>query len=151
MFQTFLRTAGVVLLPLALLSSAACDADSPTRPSALDGLAGAWTLGATGSGELPDACTQLEYEITPAPDGRTAAVRFNGTCAGITASGTGSGTLSGDTLRWSAEGTASGRGMTCPFTFRDSTATREGSGLRIAYAGTVCGLPVQGNDLLLRR
>jgi hypothetical protein len=115
----------------------------------LEAMAGAWTLGASGS--PPDGCTALDYTITKSADGQSGDIQFNGTCAGVQASGRGKGTLSGSTLNWTAEGTATRDGLTCPFTFTQGTAQLEGSGVRVTYAGTVCGLPVSGSNLLQRK
>jgi hypothetical protein len=130
---------------------------SPTRPTStqgttLDAFAGAWTSrGAAAAGVLPNGCAELDYDVTPGSDGRSAAVRFSGACAGITATGTGRGTLSGETLNWSAEGTTSYAGLTCPFSFTNSTATRVGNDLKVDYSGSVCGVAVKGSEVLTRR
>ena len=63
----------------------------------------------------------------------------------------GTGTVSGSTLNWTAEGTATRGGLTCPFTFGEGTARPEGSGVRVTFAGTLCGLPVSGTELLQRK
>jgi hypothetical protein len=112
-------------------------------------MAGSWTLG--GSGSPPDGCTALDYTITKSTDGQSGDIQFSATCAGVQASGTGKGTLSGSTLQWTAQGTATRDGLTCPFNFTQGTAQLEGSGVRVTYAGTVCGVPVSGSDLLQRK
>jgi hypothetical protein len=124
---------------------------SPTGSAAvLEALAGAWTLGSS-STALPAGCTALDYTVTKAADGNSAAVAFKGACAGIEGSGSGTGTVSGSTLKWTAEGTATRSGVTCPFNFTDGTAAAEGNGVRVTFAGTVCGLPVSGSELLRRK
>jgi hypothetical protein len=124
---------------------------SPTGSSAvLDALAGTWTLGSP-SDALPAGCTELDYTVTKSNDGQSGAVVFNGVCAGVEASGSGKGTVSGSTLNWTAEGTATRGGLTCPFTFGEGTAKPEGSGVRVTFAGTLCGLPVSGTELLERK
>ena len=123
---------------------------SPTSPAAmLEAIAGSWTLGSSGS--LPDGCSALDYTITKSADGQSGEIQFDGTCAGVRATGTGKGTLSGSTLQWTAEGTATREGLTCPFNVTQGTAQLEGNGVRVTYAGTVCGVPVSGSDLLQRR
>jgi hypothetical protein len=123
---------------------------SPTNPAAvLEAIAGTWTLGA--SGAPPDGCTALDYTITKSADGQSGDIQFNGTCAGVQATGTGKATLSGSTLNWSAQGTAIRDGLSCPFNVSQGTAQLEDTGVRVTYAGTVCGLPVNGSDLLQRK
>ncbi len=90
------------------------------------------------------------YQVVRSADGKSATVQFNGTCAGITAKGTGSGSLSGTVLTWNAQGTAVRSSLVCPFSFDNSTATPEGAGIRVNYAGSVCGVPVRGSELLVR-
>jgi hypothetical protein len=153
-----IRTAAAACaVALALSLATGCNsASSPTSPSAtrattLEAFTGAWTSrGVTSTTALPGGCTQLDYQVAQSADGRTATVVFNGTCAGVTASGSGSGTLAGETLTWSAQGTASAAGITCPFAFTNSTASRVGDGLKVDYSGTVCGLAVKGSEVLTR-
>jgi hypothetical protein len=132
--------------------AAGCGGDggvSPSGSSVLDSLAGSWGLSA--SSDLPASCTELTYTITKGADDRSGEVTFNGVCSGIQASGTGKGTLTGSTLNWTAEGTASREGLTCPFSVSQGTAALEGDGVRVTYAGTVCGLAVNGSELLNRK
>jgi hypothetical protein len=58
--------------------------------------------------------------------------------------------VSGSTLNWTAEGTATRAGVSCPFSFTEGTAALEGTGVRVTFAGVVCGLPVSGSELLQR-
>jgi hypothetical protein len=153
----FRTAAGACALALAIATLTGCtSSSSPARPTStqgttLDAFAGVWSSrGAAAAGALPNGCTQLDYDVTPATDGRSAAVRFNGACAGITANGSGRGTLSGETLNWTAEGTTSYAGLTCPFSFTNSSATRVGNDLRVDYSGSVCGVAVKGSELLKR-
>jgi len=144
-------------ITLAVAFTVGCGtASSPVAPSALaapalDAFAGSWSSSLTPAAITPAACSQVNYDVTPAADGQSASVRFSGTCAGVTATGTGQGRLVGDTLAWSADGTAAMSGFSCPFMFRDSTATLEGSNVRVTYRGTVCNLPVSGSQVLSRR
>jgi hypothetical protein len=130
-------------------------ASAASQPTTLGTFGGTWTSGAaTGSSTpgLPNGCTQFDYKITPAPDGQSAAVDFAATCASISVRGKGTATLAGSTLTWGAEGTVGlGAAPVCPFSFFNSTATREGDGIRITYSGTVCGVPVSGSELLRRK
>jgi hypothetical protein len=155
-----LRAVASLACALAVGSAAGCSSTSvPTAPSAvasppmtIAAFAGTWTSRPAGGASLaPNLCSQLEYEVTPSADGQSGTVRFSGTCVGVTASGTGSGTLSGSTLRWGADGTGTLAGASCPFSFSNSTATPEGSAVRVTYSGMVCGIPVSGSQLLTRR
>jgi hypothetical protein len=146
------------LAPLAIacvLAAGCADTDpsgtSPTGAAAvLQALAGTWTLGSS-SPSLPAGCTALEYTVTPGSDGNSGAVAFSGVCSGVEGSGSGKAAVSGSTLNWSAEGTATRSGLTCPFNFNEGTAALEGSGVRVTFAGTVCGVPVSGSELLQRK
>jgi hypothetical protein len=134
-----------------------------TTPSAVSGatgmsvasFGGAWTSSSTGSGAsgatVPDGCAQFDYTVTPAADGRSAALTVNATCAGITVTALGQGTMVSETLSWSASGTASRGSLTCAFSFEKSTATLEGAGVRVNYSGSVCGIPLRGSELLVKR
>jgi hypothetical protein len=144
------------LAPLALagcLLAAGCASQnsgvSPTGPTVLDALVGTWTLNS--SSAAPAGCTALDYTLAKNADGTSATVTFNGVCGGVSATGTGSGTVSGSKLNWTADGTATRDGLTCPFTLGEGTATREGSGVRVTFAGTLCGLPVSGSELLQKK
>jgi hypothetical protein len=129
---------------------------SPIAPTAfaapaLDAFVGSWSSSITPAIATPAGCSAIDYQITPGADGQSARVQFSGTCAGVSATGTGQGRLVGDTLAWTADGTAGMAGLSCPFSFRDSTAVLEGNNVRVTYRGTVCGLPVSGSQVLSRR
>jgi hypothetical protein len=147
----------LVWLAIACMLAGGCaDSDSsgvsPTTPdTVLQALAGTWTLPSSSEGTLPGGCTSLEYTVTPGTDGNSATVAFSGLCSGAEGSGSGRATVSGSKLNWSAEGTATRNNLTCPFNFTEGTATLEGSGVRVTFAGTVCGLPVSGSELLQRK
>jgi hypothetical protein len=154
--QRTIRMNRVAPLAIACLLAAGCaDTDpsgtSPTGAAAvLQALAGTWTLGSS-SASLPAGCTALEYTVTPGSDGDSGAVAFSGVCSGVEGSGSGKAAVSGSTLNWSAEGTATRSGLSCPFNFNEGTAALEGSGVRVTFAGTVCGVPVSGSELLQRK
>jgi hypothetical protein len=144
----------------ALLAVTACQGDV-SRPSSvnpasgqatLDAFVGSWSGSTVApSSDAPAGCSQVDYTVTKVSD-TTAKVSFKGSCAGVTADGSGNGTLSGSTLSWDAQGTvASGGQPACPFSFRNSTATKEGENLRITYNGTICGLPVSGSQVVSRK
>ncbi len=129
---------------------------SPTAatPSVtLDSFIGTWTSASGNDGITPNACSALKYDINKTQDSRSATVNFNATCAGFVIAGTGAGTLAGSTLTWSTNGTISQNGSQfCAFDFKNNTATPEGTnGIRINYAGTVCGVPVSGSQVVYRK
>ena len=143
-------SAALAILALGLFTAQGCvemkSGSSPTSPSR-----GVSTTPAPGTGTgttLPTTCTAFDYRVTPSADGRSGTVAFTATCAGIAVDGTGAGTLNGEVLSWSAQGTASRVGLTCPFTFSEGTAALENGGVRLTYRGTVCGFPVSGSELL---
>ena len=124
---------------------------NPTAPSgtsaALGDFTGTW---ATSSSALPaTSCGDVKYTVTPVSE-TSANVTFSGTCAGNTkVNGSGTGTMSGSTLDWNAQGTVTQGSLTCPFTFTNGKATQEAAGgVRIVYSGTVCGIPISGDEVL---
>lgn len=154
--------AAAALLALAVGCSPSSQS-SVTTPSTVSGatsvsaasFGGAWTSSSTSSGAsgatAPDGCAQFDYTVAPAADGRSAKLTITATCAGIAVTASGQGAMVGETLSWSASGTASRGSLSCPFSFENSTATLEGAGVRVNYAGTVCGIPVRGSELLVKR
>lgn len=123
----------------------------PTAPSStsasLGDFAGTWV---TSSSSLPaTSCGGVKYTVTPINE-TSANVTFGGTCAGnIEVTGTGTGTVSGATLGWNAQGTVTQGSLSCPFNFTNGKATQESTGgMRIVYNGTVCGIPVTGDEVL---
>jgi hypothetical protein len=142
----------------ACLLTTACDAldkltgKNPTSPSStpavsLGDFAGTWVTSAT---TFPaTSCGGVTYTVTPVTS-TSANVTFNATCAGnIQVNGTGSGTVSGSTLGWNAQGTVTQGSLSCPFTFANGKATQEATGgVRVVYSGTVCGIPVSGDEVL---
>jgi hypothetical protein len=125
-------------------------AKSPTSPTpavALGDFAGTWV---TSRSSVPaTSCGGVTYTVTPVT-ASSANVTFSATCAGnIQVNGTGSGTVSGSTLGWNAQGTVTQGTLSCPFTFTNGKATQEAAGgVRIVYSGTVCGIPVSGDEVL---
>ena len=124
---------------------------NPTSPSgtsaSLGDFTGTWAT--TSSTVSAASCGNVKYTVTPVSD-TSANVTFSGTCAGNTqVGGSGTGTMSGSTLNWNAQGTVTQGSLTCPFNFTNGTATQEASGgVRIVYSGTVCGIPVSGDEVL---
>ena len=154
-----IRASLIVAAIVALVAGCAKDTNqSPTSPSpagsssvTLDSFAGTWGSNTTPDQAPPSGCSGVEYTVAKKPDGKSADVTFKGTCAGISAVGTGTGTLGGSTLNWSAQGTLTKGGTSCPFALDKSTAAQEGDGIRITYNGTVCGIFVSGSELVKKR
>ena len=61
--------------------------------------------------------------------------------------GSGAGTVNGTTLDWNAQGTVAQGTLSCPFTFANGQAAQNPAGVRIVYSGTVCGIPVSGDEV----
>ena len=143
---------------LAACLTTACDAldkltgKNPTSPSStpavsLGDFAGTWVTSAT---TFPaTSCGGVTYTVTPVTSS-SANVTFAATCAGnIQVNGTGTGSVSGATLGWTAQGTVTQGSLTCPFTFANGKTTQETTGgIRVVYSGTVCGIPVSGDEVL---
>ncbi|MBI1872506.1 MAG: hypothetical protein HYS05_01295 [Acidobacteria bacterium] len=153
----------IMLSLVVALACAACDLfnkdNSPTSPTSgsgsgstprLDSFVGSWAS-ATITPPSATSCGNLTYIVT-AVSPTTANVSFTATCAGnLQVSGTGTGTLNGSSLNWTAQGTVSQGGVSCPFSFQNSTATPEGTAIRVNYNGTVCGVSVSGSELLNKK
>ncbi len=151
---------GPTLLALACLAGSGCDLfskdgdepESPTSPSApavsLEGFAGTWT---SATASTPAAgCGTVRYTVTPV-SATSATVSFSATCAGsIQVNGTGSGQVNGSSLDWTAQGLVSQGGVNCPFTFTNGRAVEDPGGIKITYSGTVCGIPVNGSEVVKR-
>jgi hypothetical protein len=151
-----LRIAGVVAAVCIL--TAGCNAldkltgdKNPTSPSpstvSLDVFAGTWA--STTAATPPTGCGNVKYTVTPV-SATEATVTFSATCASsIQVTGSGTGKVNGSTLDWSAQGLVGQGGTNCPFTFPNGKATEEtGGGIKVSYAGTVCGIPVSGSEIV---
>lgn len=139
----------LVLAVAAALAGAACIdfTQKTTTPSSnLQQLAGSWSSG----NYIPDAnsCTDFKWNVTEYT-GSTAAGTFSGTCAnGLHLDGTARGSLSGSNVNWSANGTAAPQNLpSCPFSLT-GTATLNGDTITVPYNGTVCGVAVNGTEVL---
>jgi hypothetical protein len=124
---------------------------NPTSPSsssaAVGDFAGTWV---TSSSALPaSSCGAVKYTVTPVTS-TSANVTFTATCAGnIDITGNGTGSVSGSALDWNAQGTVTQGSLSCPFNFTNGKTTQETTGgVRIVYSGTVCGIPVSGDEVL---
>jgi hypothetical protein len=147
----------IAALAAACLLGAGCDVidkltgKNPTSPSsssaAVGDFAGTWV---TSSSTLPAAsCGAVKYTVTPATS-TSANITFSATCAGnIEVNGNGTGSVSGSALDWNAQGTVTQGSLSCPFNFNNGKATQEATGgVRIVYSGTVCGIPISGDEVL---
>ena len=148
----------VLAAVLAASLTIACDAldkltgKNPASPSStpaasLGDFAGTWVT--SGTTFPATSCGGLTYTVTPVTS-TSANITFNATCAGnIQVNGAGSGTVSGSALGWTAQGTVTQGTLTCPFTFANGKATQETTGgIRVVYSGTVCGIPISGDEVL---
>jgi hypothetical protein len=148
-----LRTVGALAFASLLTTGCGASKDgngSPTTPTpvpiSLDALAGTWV---TSRSATPAAgCGAVRYVVTPVT-ATSATITFSATCAGtVQISGTGTGNVNGSALDWTAQGVVSQSGVNCPFNFPGGKATQDGAGIRIVYSGTVCGIPVSGDEVL---
>jgi hypothetical protein len=153
--RNHLRTIATLAAASVLLTACGASKDagrSPTTPTpgalSLDALAGTWVT--TRSGTPAASCGAVNYVVTPVT-ATSATITFSATCAGsVQIAGTGTGTVNGSALDWAAQGLVSQSGVNCPFTFPNGKATPETAGIRIVYSGTVCGIPVSGDEVLKR-
>jgi hypothetical protein len=153
-----LKIVGVLVVVCA--TTMGCDALSkltdknPASPSpaavSMDVFAGPWA--STSATTPATACGNVQYSVTPT-SATTANITFSAICAGtIQVNGSGTGKVNGSTLEWSAQGLVGQGGTNCPFAFPNGKATEEaGVGIKISYAGTVCGIPVTGSEVVKKR
>ena len=159
MRRTLIVSAAFVAV-IALVAASGCNLldsltnSSPTSPStttttgSLDSFVGTFSSSSPATTIGAATCGNLQYVVAPT-SATSATVTFSATCAtSVQVNGSGSGTLSGSTLAWNAQGTVTQGTITCPFSFTNGTATPEGTGLRVNYSGTVCGIAVSGSELL---
>jgi hypothetical protein len=149
------RLIGAVAAACALTTG--CDAlskltdRSPSAPDpaavSLEAFAGTWT--STSAATPATGCGNVHYTVTPTST-TVANVAFTATCAGtIDVAGSGTGKVTGSTLEWTAQGVVGQGGTNCPFTFPNGKATEDAAGgIRVSYAGTVCGIPVSGSEIV---
>ncbi len=147
-----LRTISALALAGALATG--CDAlnktTSPTTPDAsVAAFAGTWV---TSRSTLPaTSCGAVTYTVKPVTSS-SATITFAATCAGtIQINGSGAGNINGSTLDWNAQGTVAQGTLSCPFTFTNGQATQNPAGVRVVYSGTVCGIPVSGDEVLKKQ
>jgi hypothetical protein len=147
-----LRSMSALALTCALATG--CDAlkktTSPTTPDvSAAAFAGTWV---TSRSSLPEAgCGAVTYTVKPVT-ASSATITFSATCAGtIQINGSGVGNVNGSALDWNAQGTVAQGTLSCPFTITNGKATENPAGVRIIYSGTVCGIPVSGDEVLKKQ
>ena len=125
----------------------ACNSSTPDAPTTttptIDSFTGSWRSASTTS---TGACTAMNWSITPT-GASSATIAYTATCAGVPVNGTATGTLNGSTLNWATSGTAANG---CGYGLNGTATPDLGTDLRVAYGGTVCGVPVSGTDVLRR-
>ena len=116
-----------------------------------DTFVGVWSS-ASGNSSALAACSRFDYTVDKTGE-RSVELKVAATCASVDVEASGTGTINAATLAWGAQGTAtSASGAQCSFVFADSTATPlvDGS-VRIDYKGKVCGVPVNGSEIVRKR
>jgi hypothetical protein len=125
--------------------------EKSTGPSGTGALlAGTWRSVQTGS--LQDSCTNFTWSVTQFT-GNTGAGAFTATCFGtVQVAGSASGTMTSATkVDWVLNANASGPNVPAGCTINLSgTATVAGELITIPYAGTWCGGPVSGTEVVTR-
>jgi hypothetical protein len=123
---------------------------SPTPTSTAATFAGVWASTAIGVPD-PNSCTNFQWTVTDV-NGTVVSGQFSATCAGgLTVQGTGSGSVSGTSLAWTATGTATQDGVQCPFNLSGTAVKQANDALQVQYAGSVCGIPVSGTQVLNKK
>lgn len=134
-----------------LTSPVSPSGSTASTPLTLTAVAGSWMLAPSQTAAAAaSGCSKFDFSVAPSDDRRSAVIRLTATCPSYTLNGGGPALLSGSTLAWTAGGSATRGTANCAFDFTRSTATPEGSGIRLTFSGTVCGLPASGSELLRR-
>lgn len=150
----FLGKAGLVALAFTATACVELGQKAPTSPTSNSGITNTFSSGTyrsvttiPGTALSPTTCGGFEWQITSLSS-TGASGTFKATCGGgITLAGTAQATLSGTNVVWSAAGTVSGSGVTCPFSL-SGTATLEGTSVRVNYSGSTCLGPLSGSELI---
>lgn len=151
----FWGKAGVVALAFTFTACVEMGQKAPTAPTSNSGIINTFSAGTyksvtaiPGTALSPSTCGGFEWQITSLSS-TGASGTFKATCGGgITLAGTAQATLSGtNSAVWTAAGTVSSSGVTCPFSL-SGTATLEGAFVRVNYSGSSCLGPLSGSELI---
>jgi hypothetical protein len=122
-----------------------------TGPSAsgVDALMGTWASASVVPS--PSSCTDFKWNASEKTS-TSAKGTFSATCPNdLKVTGTAEGTLTGSTVRWNASGnTTSPSQGACTFNL-DGTAELAADSIRVPYSGDVCGIRVNGTEILNRK
>jgi hypothetical protein len=136
---------------VAALVALGCGSNTPTSPGlSLQALQGEWTSTSNNNG--PDSCTNFSWTVSSVSN-NSAAGSFSARCNNIDITGTATATLPGNTLAWTTNGTITPAGApSCLFAVA-GTATLENNNtqVRITYSGTICGVSVNGVEVLKKK
>lgn len=147
-----------ILVGLALaaaIAAAGCigfeHTSTSTAPSAtgVNALIGTWASASLVPS--PSSCTDFKWNATEKTS-TSAKGSFSATCPNdLKVTGTAEGTLAGGTVRWNASGTTTSPSEgACTFNL-DGTAELGDDSIRVPYSGEVCGIRVDGTEILKRK
>jgi hypothetical protein len=151
MYRTFTLRAIVVVLLAAVSGACFGFENTLTGPTSQNGsYVGSWTSSPlTGGFPTRESCGNLKWTVT-SQQGNNIAGNFEATCAGgIVLNGTASGTIA-ESIVWTASGNATQGSLTCPFTLSGTGAFQGTSAIVVTYAGTACGVPLNGTETIRR-
>ena len=153
---------GVLVVAISAAGCAQLKTSSPTAPSSTSssssGGTGTSTMNYLSAGTLtsvtgltsfdPGKCGNFTWAITNFSF-TSAAGTFGATCGGgLTLAGSATATLaSSSSVDWNASGTVTGLAQPCTFNV-GGTAALEGTGVRVNYTASVCGVTISGSELL---
>jgi hypothetical protein len=155
----FLRPMLILVLALAttacygldnLFNKLPTSSSDTTASTSVRSYLGTW-IGPTVAAPAASTCTNLQWKITSQTATQITG-DFTGTCAGGTVlAGTVVATI-GDatTIPWAASGTATQGATVCGFTMSGTGAFQGTSNILVTYAGTVCGVAVNGSETIKR-
>jgi hypothetical protein len=156
----------VLMLGVVVAGCSAASATSPTSPSSTSRTltVGTLTIGSLSAGTWgslaadplpgsfslnPGSCGNFKWSVT-ALTPVSAAGTFSADCGGpLSLAGNATASLDGNGAVWGATGNVTGS-LTCQFVVT-GTAALEGSGVRVNYNATVCGISISGSELLKKR
>lgn len=117
----------------------------PTGETVMSGFGGSWASLAAST--AAQACTDYAWNVTEWT-ATSASGTWSARCfSSLPVTGTASAALVDGAVRWTATGTGTAEGVSCPVALAGS-AVLEQSQIRIPYSGTTCLGPVAGTEIL---
>ena len=112
---------------------------------------GTWASASTAPTFSPSTCGNFQWTIA-SMTATSATGTFKAVCGGgLTLDGNGPATLNGASATLLSTGTAPAPGLSCPFTLTATGVPTSTTAISLTYAGTVCGVPMSGTEIINRK